>query len=526
MFKRLVEGLGGRYNALIPLIPYLCIIILYIVLYYQNENGGRAVVKDDSNMPAPIQTRSVLTWSTTKEVIDSLDPATADTDVERSLVNNLMEGLTRDVGDHLELAGATYVAIDDHAKKFTFKIRNAYWSNGQLVTAYDYEHAWTRLQKLAREKGGKTLLDDAGVLDFRAYDYRTFKVTLKAPSPHFLEIVSSVELCPVYSMSSHYEMIPMVPSTVVTNGPYRLTKVDESHVVLSRSRTYWNIANIRINQVICQLNRSWSTGYFGFRSGQVQLVESLPHEMQQDLMLSNDAFRVALNGDMSVLMINPTTEPTNRYNYRKALRLAVDRVNLEDEVLGIGDVMAYKLMNYADFRSSKWFSSEDKDFVRFEEISKVENARQLMASSKADTDRMIRILVTEDDQSRRYANAIREMWMNNLGVPVNLSAVPETDFDELMATGKFQAGIVRVRWSDQQSKGLYGLLNRFGSMFGVEYQNRPFADVIQEIDKREWIIPLAYESSKMLIHPQMEGWIYDDWGNWYFGNAKFNLVEE
>lgn len=527
MFKRFTEQVSAYYSLLMTMIPYVFIIGLYITLYVQNEAIPGSINHARTDEPAPIQSRSVLTWSAEKTIVNSLDPATADNNVELSIMNNLMEGLTRNTGNGVEMAGALNVTIDDDGTMFTFRLRNNYWSNGQMVTAYDYEFAWDRLQKRAAENGHKTLLDDATVTYFRAYDYKTFKVKLKKPCNNFVGLVSSPQLYPVYQMTQYVEMIPMLPESMVTNGPYRLTKADESHIVLNRSRYYWDRQSVRIAQIICRFSKTWNSGYFGYRGGYVQLVDRIPVDLQQDFMLGNTAFHVAPDGYMAVLALNPTIEPTNHYNYRKAMRLSLDRVSLEDEVLGVGQVMTNKLLNYNAFRHSKWFRSEDKDFIRFDEISKVENALNLIGTTHVKAGTPVRLLVSNDERSLKYANALREMWMNNLGIQVRIDEVDERDFDEAIKTGAYHASILRVKWTDIQERGLYEMLNRLGKPFQIpfESENEDYDALYKRVEHSECLIPLAYETNTMLIHPQLKEWVYDQWGNWYFGKATFNLEE-
>ncbi|PMY01025.1 ABC transporter substrate-binding protein, partial [Pseudomonas sp. MPR-R5A] len=60
-----------------------------------------------------------------------------------TVLRNIMEGLTR-IGqkDEPEAAMAESWEISDDLKTYTFKIRDAQWSNGDPVTAQDFEYAW------------------------------------------------------------------------------------------------------------------------------------------------------------------------------------------------------------------------------------------------------------------------------------------------------------------------------------------------------------------------------------------------
>ena len=68
----------------------------------------------------------------------------------RWMMGECYEGLMRDVadenGDRFEYAGAESMDVSDDGLVYTFHLRkDAKWSDGQPVTAADYEYGWKRL---------------------------------------------------------------------------------------------------------------------------------------------------------------------------------------------------------------------------------------------------------------------------------------------------------------------------------------------------------------------------------------------
>ena len=68
----------------------------------------------------------------------------------RWMMAECYEGLMRDVadenGDRFEYAGAESMDVSDDGLVYTFHLRkDAKWSDGQPVTAADYEYGWKRL---------------------------------------------------------------------------------------------------------------------------------------------------------------------------------------------------------------------------------------------------------------------------------------------------------------------------------------------------------------------------------------------
>ncbi len=121
----------------------------------------------------------------------------------RWMMGECYEGLMRDVadenGDRFEYAGAESMDVSDDGLVYTFHLRkDAKWSDGQPVTAADYEYGWKRL--LNPEYGysysfylfnvvgaeeyynGRALPMSIGI---KAVDDYTFEVTLKVAEPTF-----------------------------------------------------------------------------------------------------------------------------------------------------------------------------------------------------------------------------------------------------------------------------------------------------------------------------------------------------
>ena len=75
----------------------------------------------------------------------TFDPQLALFDAEKILLANLHEGLVvSDQGVLLPGAAAKWVLSSD-GRTYTFHLKETYWSNGDQLTAYDFELAWKRL---------------------------------------------------------------------------------------------------------------------------------------------------------------------------------------------------------------------------------------------------------------------------------------------------------------------------------------------------------------------------------------------
>jgi len=74
------------------------------------------------------------------------DPGIADDSLSFTLLRATFEGLTRTGADgRIQPSAAEKIDVSDDLKTYTFQLRNAKWSNGDPVTAYDFEYAWKRV---------------------------------------------------------------------------------------------------------------------------------------------------------------------------------------------------------------------------------------------------------------------------------------------------------------------------------------------------------------------------------------------
>ena len=78
--------------------------------------------------------------------LSTLDSVVASNSVDMTTIRSCNEGLYRDSKDGIVLSLASEDKVSEDGLTHTFTIRDdAYWSNGEKITAYDFEYAWKRL---------------------------------------------------------------------------------------------------------------------------------------------------------------------------------------------------------------------------------------------------------------------------------------------------------------------------------------------------------------------------------------------
>ena len=136
---------------------------------------------------------------------ETVDPHKTSTVYEAHVLRDLFEGLVmQDSKAGLIPGAAESWTISDDGKTYTFKLRaDAVWSDGSPVTAEDFVYSFRRLEDPAtgaeyasmlypitnaeEVNTGKAKPEDIGV---KAVDEHTLEISLKAPTPYFLEMLT------------------------------------------------------------------------------------------------------------------------------------------------------------------------------------------------------------------------------------------------------------------------------------------------------------------------------------------------
>jgi oligopeptide transport system substrate-binding protein len=262
-------------------------------------------------------------------------------------------------------AGASSVDASPDKKTWTFHLRpEAVWTNGDSVRAKDYIFAWRRM---LQEPGEYTYLfyylknaqayekafptdhpmpfEDVGV---KALDELTLQVTLHDPCTFFLDLVA---FCPFYpldekSMEAFKIVEPKTghvsyrteytrPPAVVSNGPYYLKDWQfKRRLLLLKSPTYWDRANVMLNSIESQVNDDNLSKLLTYESHACDWVADLPNELaadlkkrgRTDLHVTPGFGTVYLNVNVSPTVAgssikNPLSDP----RVRQAIDMAIDK---------------------------------------------------------------------------------------------------------------------------------------------------------------------------------------------------------
>ncbi|KON85733.1 cytochrome C [Sporosarcina globispora] len=416
-----------------------------------NENAGKETDSKDDGKKEEESAEKVLYLNNGQEPT-SFDPPIGFDSVSWGALNNLMEGLTRLGQDHEpEAAIAEKWNISEDGKTYTFQIReNAKWSNGDPVTAGDFVFAWKRLLNPDTGssaaflgyfiEGGEAYNNGEGSADdvkVKAVDDKTFEVTLTSPQAYFLSVITNPAFFPINEkVATENPKWFAEADSFVGNGPFNLTEWEhDSHFVMEKNDQYWDAETVKLDKIHWAIIDDTNTEYQMYQSGELD-VSDVPSELSEQLL--GEAKVEDQAGDY-FYRFNVNMEPFQNVNIRKAFAMAVDQQQMVDFVTKNGEKPAYGFVSYGfTDPSGNDFRETSGDLVK----TNVEEAKALLEKGMEEEgyDKLPEVTLTysTDDTHKKIAEALQQMFKENLGVEVKLANMEWNVFAEEQKALKFQ----------------------------------------------------------------------------------------
>jgi len=391
----------------------------------------------ESNVSAGNKT-GTLYWGNGTEP-QSLDPQIATGVPEHHIISAVMEGLV--LKDRKTLEPRPGVAkswdISDDGRVYTFYLRdNARWSNGDPHTAHDYAWSWWRALQPAlgnlyaymlfpienAQKYYEGDISDFDQVGVKALDDRTLQVTLKYPTPYFLQLLDHYSLFPVHQATIEkfgdadqrgtrwtYE------GNLVGNGPFQLVdwKINR-RIVVQRNPHYWDKENVSLNEIIFIPIENIVTEERMFRAGQLHVTSSLPADKISVYREAKDPeLRIAPYLGTYYYRLNVRKPQLKDPRVRRALAMTVDRQKLVDNITKGGQLPAYAMTPPG---TMGYFPKSDLKFDP-------QGAKKLLADAgypNGDGFPPTEILYNTNEGHRKVAVALQDMWKKHLNIDIRL----------------------------------------------------------------------------------------------------------
>jgi oligopeptide transport system substrate-binding protein len=473
----------------------------------------------------------------------TLDPTLTDATWEDFIIGDLMMGLTTEDAMARPIPGmAESWQTSSDGLIWTFRLRNARWSDGAPLTAEDFLFAWRRLldPKTAASyayfpyivKNAQAI--NAGHLPGSALgafapDSHTLEVHLEHPTPYLLEMLTHTSMMPL----PHHVVEAKgkgwtKPGNYVGNGAFLLTEwVPNDHITAVKNPRFFDAANVNLERVIYYPTDDYSAGLRRLRAGELDATDRLENNqfgwIKRNLPeLLNPVPQLILD----MVAVNLTKKPFDDIRVRTAINLAINREAITGKIVPVGYVPAYNIVppGTANFPNGNAF-----DFKNMPAPTRAARAQGLMREAGFSPDNRLRanymIRSTAAGSYRAVAAALQQMLAL---VYIDISIIPadaqifykqiqEHDFD--MSQPGWQADfndasnfldLFRTgggnNWGNYSSPAFDQMLTAAQNDPDIQSRGRKLATAEAILLKDQVVMPLFFWVSGNLVRPYVKGW--------------------
>lgn len=359
------------------------------------------------------------------------------------------EGLySLDENDQLIPAVATEMPeISEDGKTYTIHLReDAVWTNGDPVTAKDFEYAWKKMidpkngyvysfllvdkvENATEISAGNKTPDELGV---KALDDQTLEVKLKQAIPYFTSLLAFPTFFPqnqkaVEEMGADYGT---TSEKTVYNGPFVVENWKQTDLSwdLVKNDTYWDHKNVKSDKIHYEVVKEASTALNLFEDGQLD-VATIDGEIAKQNK-ENPNYHSYPTGTMNYIRLNQKRQgkdtPLKNENLRKALALGIDKENLVNNIVADGSKPLYGAVT-AGFVSNpvtgKDFREEAGDLMVYNK----EDALKYWEKAKKELgDKVtLELMVTDDGSYKKMGESLQGTLQDLFpGLTIKLTSLP------------------------------------------------------------------------------------------------------
>ncbi|MBS5938356.1 peptide ABC transporter substrate-binding protein [Clostridium sp.] len=496
---------------------------------------------------------------------ETIDPTLNTSSGAGSIIDNAFEGLMRLDENEKAIPGvAKSVDESEDGLVYTFHLReDAKWSDGQGVTAKDFEYSWVRAltKETAAEYNyqffyikngqkfneGKATREELGI---KVIDDYTLEVTLEAPTAYFKELTAFTTYMPLREdiVSADPEGWALDPATYVSNGPFKLVQWDiKDQLILEKNEEYWNADAIKLPGVVFKLVTDQNTAYASLKAGDFDMVDTVPpaeiaagqEEGLVTIYPNLATYMLVLNVGKQSTLPEDVKKVLNDPKVRKALAISIDRKAIVENVTKSGQVPAYSYV------PKGILNEEGKDFADKEYYdanqANVEEAKKLLAEAGYPNGEglpTLEFMYNTEGDHKLVAQAIQQDWAK-IGVNVELVNQEWKVFLNTRQEGQYE--IARHGWSGDYVDPMtfLDLWLTGGGNNDAGYSNAEYDALVNQAkaegdEAKRWelmrqaedilmedmpIIPLYYYTKVKAAKPEVKGVRVSTLGHVFFDQA-------
>lgn len=484
--------------------------------------------------------------------LTSLDNTNQATMPEFNTLTNISEGLYRlNAKDQPVPAMTTKIEKPTaNGTQYTFHIRkSAKWSNGDPVTAADFEYSWKRslnpknnpvytyifsgIKNADAIIAGKKSYQTLGI---KATGEKTLTITLDHPMAYFNKLVAM----PVF-MPQDKKFVEKIGTkaygtsakNTVSNGAFKITgwTGTNSKYTLVKNSHYWDKSAIKLDEINYQTVKDANTAHNLFTSGKLDDA-TISGVTAKSLQKNKDLKRVPKAWTYYLQLNQRKGQPMANQKLREAVSLVIDKQQLVSKVLADGSTPASSFVSpgtSTDPTTDRDFSKETSTTYK----PNVKKAQQLWAEGLKETgsNGTVKMSIIGDDQdvTKNVAQFVQSQIQENLkGAKVDISNLPDKGFADRKTNGQFTMSQWYWLADFADPINYLGILTSGNTMNPGHYSDKTYDSLVDKakaaptqasywkylrqaenrLQDQTGIIPLYYVKESHLVNPKLSGVAY------------------
>lgn len=333
---------------------------------------------------------------------DTIDPALNSAVDGATLIAHLFSGLAKwgqDAdGKLVILPDATEelvegVVNDDGTVTYTYTLRDdLLWSDGEAVTATDFEFAWKRAASTELGADYSYMFEVVDGfpdnLNVKAIDEKTLEVTLVNAVAYWDELLAFPTYFPVREDVVADEAWATDASTYVSNGPYVISDWEHNSVItLEKNPNWFDADTITMDKIEFFLSDDANNMLANFKSGAWLLIDDVPTneianlktEYPDEFVIAGQIGTYYISWNINAEILPESSSLTGveaeaaRAEIRNAIALLFDRNYIVTEIGQAGQVPAssFVAMGMTDADGSEFYKNAggNSEFTGYYDVS-------------------------------------------------------------------------------------------------------------------------------------------------------------
>ena len=272
-----------------------------------------------------------------------LNTLTSTYSIEFALFKHMYENLvTLDDDDNTAPGAAESWDYDEDTLTYTFHLRkDGVWTNGDPVTAKDFEFAWSQalnpdvasdyayflyfIKNAEKYFNGEVAWDEVGV---KVVDDYTLEVTLEQPTPYALFLFSFGTLAPInqrFYEAVGADLYSTEAQYFCTNGPFALTEWSHNDKIVMQKNDAWHgAADVEVEEIDWKIITDANAALSSFLAGDLDMVGLGTGELIKQATAAGATIQSYTDGSAFYIYFNNNDQYLSNVNLRRALFNAID----------------------------------------------------------------------------------------------------------------------------------------------------------------------------------------------------------